>query len=73
MKSLAILLFALLFTPSFFAQLRRGSYTQFNLSVPLHGNPNYGEDIDYSYRFLPDGLSAEFGGGIHYNKNCLSG
>ena len=73
MKTLAILLFALFFTSSFFAQFRRGSYTQFNLSVPLRGNPDYDEDTDYSYWFLPDGLSAKFGGGIHYNKKLSIG
>jgi hypothetical protein len=73
MKTLAILLFTLFFTSSFFGQFKRGSYTQFNLSVPFRGNPNYDEDNDYSYWFLPDGLSAKFGGGIHYNKKLSVG
>lgn len=45
MKTLAVLLLALFFTSSFYAQFRRG-YTYFNLSFPLRGNLNYDEDAD---------------------------
>ena len=49
-----------------------GNYMQFDISIPLRGNKTYGE-IDENgnrsdYWFLPDGIGATFGYGIHYNK-----
>ena len=49
-----------------------GNYMQFDVTIPLRGNKTYGE-IDANgnrsdYWFLPDGIGAKFGYGIHYNK-----
>lgn len=49
-----------------------GKYMQFDISIPLRGNKTYGE-IDENgnrsdYWFLPDGIAAKFGYGIHYDQ-----
>ncbi len=72
MKTVIFLVFTTLCcTSSFLAQIKRGSYTQFNLSVPLRGNLDSENESDYW--FLPDGLSVKFGGGMHYNKTISIG
>jgi hypothetical protein len=49
------------------------NFTQFELSVPLKGNPDrgetdiYGNTINDSW-FLPDGFNAKFGYGIQKNR-----
>lgn len=49
-----------------------GNYMQFDLTIPLRGNKTYGAIDAYGnrsdYWFLPDGVGAAFGYGIHYNK-----
>ena len=48
------------------------TFTQFEISVPLQGNKNRGEVYpDGSTNenwFVPDGVSANFGYGLHFNK-----
>ncbi len=48
------------------------TFTQFEISVPLKGNENQGEVFpDGSSNndwFLPDGINANFGYGLHVNK-----
>lgn len=49
-----------------------GRFTQFEVSLPLQGNKNRGEvypdgSTNNSW-FLPDGINANFGYGLHYNK-----
>lgn len=49
-----------------------GHFTQFEGSLPLQGNKNRGEvypdgSTNNSW-FLPDGINANFGYGLHYNK-----
>lgn len=48
------------------------TFTQFEISVPLQGNKNHGEiypdgRTNNSW-FVPDGINANFGYGIHLNK-----
>jgi len=48
-----------------------GQFFIFDLSVPFRGNETYGE-IDENgnrsdYWFLPDGIGAKFGYGIHFS------
>ena len=47
-------------------------FTQFEVSIPLQGNKNRGEiypdgRTNNSW-FVPDGINANFGYGIHFNK-----
>ena len=49
-----------------------GRFTQFEVSLPLQGNKNRGEVYpdgrSNNSWFLPDGINANFGYGLHYNK-----
>lgn len=51
---------------------KSSTFTQFEVSVPLQGNKNRGEVYpDGSTNnnwFVPDGVNANFGYGIHFNK-----
>ena len=53
-------------TPSF------SDFTQFEISLPLQGNKNRGQEFpdrtSNDNWFLPDGINANFGYGIHYKK-----
>lgn len=49
-----------------------GQFIMFDITVPLRGNETYGE-IDENgnrsdYWFLPDGIGAKFGYGIHFSE-----
>ena len=51
---------------------KNGSFFIFDLSIPFRGNETYGE-IDENgnrsdYWFLPDGIGAKLGYGIHFNE-----
>jgi hypothetical protein len=51
---------------------KRITFTQFEISVPLQGNKNRGEiypdgTVNNSW-FVPDGVNANFGYGLHINK-----
>lgn len=54
------------------SKIKNFTFTQFEISIPLRGNQTYGE-VDENgnrseYMFLPDGISAKFGYGIHHNE-----
>lgn len=47
-------------------------FSQFEISVPLQGNKDRGEDFpgrnSNDSWFIPDGINANFGYGLHYNQ-----
>lgn len=49
-----------------------GSFFIFDISIPFRGNETYGEIDEYGnrsdYWFLPDGIGAKFGYGIHFSE-----
>ncbi len=51
---------------------KKVTYTQFDIVIPFKGNKNRGESYPDGTTntnwFLPDGIGAKFGYGIHYNK-----
>ena len=72
-----LFLLTLLFAFTAFSQeidkpLSVGRFTQFEISVPLQGNENRGEEFPGGRSndswFLPDGVNVNFGYGLHYNK-----
>ncbi|WP_130733367.1 hypothetical protein [Flavobacterium sp. J27] len=54
------------------APTQKITYTQFDIVVPFKGNKNrgnyYSDGSQNNNWFVPDGLGAKFGYGIHYNK-----
>ena len=72
MKKNAIILILLFVVCSVFSQNKRNTYTQFDISTSLTGNPNREKETPYTHKkeswFLLDGLNANFGFGIHKNK-----
>jgi hypothetical protein len=66
---LALFLFSVF---SSFSQNKKFTYTQFDVTVSMKGNPDRDEENPYTYEkgtwFLPDGLGSKFGYGIHYKK-----
>jgi len=72
MEKIIILIISLFFTFSLLAQDKKHSYILFEVAVPIKGNPDRGEtDLNGNTNnlwFLPDGLSAKLGYGIHYKK-----
>lgn len=68
-RTLVIFLF---FTFSAFSQNKKFTYIQFDVAIPIKGNPDRGEtDLNGNTNnlwFLPDGLSSKIGYGIHHNK-----
>ncbi len=48
------------------------TYVQYDFTLALKGNPNAGETNEYTQTketwFLPDGLGAKIGYGVHYNN-----
>ena len=72
MKLQKTIFFLLFCTVTLFAQDKKHSYTQFDITVALKGNPNRGVEDPYTHEkeswFLPAGLGAKFGYGIHYKK-----
>lgn len=60
-----------------FSQKFDSKYVQFELSTPFKANSHYGEvNSDGSkneYQFIPDGLSAKLGYGIHYEETISVG
>jgi hypothetical protein len=57
---------------SAFSQNIKFTYTQFDITLALTGNPNRDEVNPYTNKkqsfFLPDGIGSKFGYGVHYNK-----
>ncbi|SFB09663.1 hypothetical protein SAMN05660845_1577 [Flavobacterium swingsii] len=72
-----IILFFLLSNLCAFSQKFDSRYVQFELSTPFKSNTHYGEiNSDGSkneYQFIPDGLSAKMGYGIHYEETISLG
>lgn len=62
----------LFFSTVALAQDKKFTYSQFDLSFALKGNPDRNKDNTYSDEkeswFLPDGIGIKLGYGIHYNK-----
>lgn len=69
----SILIFCL-FLPfySVVSQNNLKTYTQFDISIPLKGNPNRDNPDTNNTKnnsfFIPDGLSSKFGYGFYHNK-----
>lgn len=67
-----LILLAFLFTFSAFSQNKKFTYIQFDVAIPIKGNPELGETDANGNKnstwFLPDGLSSKIGYGLHYNK-----
>ncbi|OAB31552.1 hypothetical protein FBFR_00095 [Flavobacterium fryxellicola] len=66
------MLFVFLITCCGFSQNNNRTYIQFDVAIPLKGNPDRGEidpngNTNKSW-FLPDGLSSTIGYGLHYNQ-----
>lgn len=55
-----------------FSQDKQFTYTQFDITVALTGNPNRDEVDPYTNKkqsfFIPDGIGSKFGYGVHYKK-----
>jgi len=71
------ILFVFLITCCAFSQNDNRTYIQFDVAVPLKGNPDRGE-IDPNGKtnkswFLPDGLSSKIGFGLHYKQRIALG
>ena len=66
-----LLLFLFLSTLAF-SQNKKFTYTQFDVTVALTGNPNRDQVDPYTNKkqsfFIPDGIGSKFGYGVHYNK-----
>jgi len=72
MKVFCVLIFSISISIFSFGQSKKRTYTQFEITIPLKGNPNsnevYPDGRSNKTWFLPDGLSSKFGFGIHQNK-----
>lgn len=72
MRLLGILTALLFSTFSAFSQSKKFTYTQFDVTVSIKGNPDRDLEDPYTHEkgswFLPDGLGSKFGYGIHYKK-----
>ena len=72
MRLLGILALLLFSAFSAFSQNKKFTYTQFDVTVSIKGNPDRDEENPYTHEkrtwFLPDGLGSKFGYGIHYKK-----
>ncbi|HEY4628951.1 MAG TPA: hypothetical protein VIH02_06710 [Flavobacterium sp.] len=65
MRLLGILTLLLLFTFSALSQNKKFTYTQFDITVSIKGNPDRNLEDPYTHEkgtwFLPDGLVSRFG------------
>jgi hypothetical protein len=72
LRLLRILTVLLFFTFSAFSQNKKFTYIQFDVAIPIKGNPERGETDANGNKnsswFLPDGLNSKIGYGLHYNK-----
>jgi hypothetical protein len=72
LKLLKTILCFLFFTTVSYAQNNKKTYIQFEVTLPLKGNPDREEVDPYTNEtgswFLPDGIGSKIGYGIHYNK-----
>jgi hypothetical protein len=71
LKALKTILLLLL-TAISYAQNNKNTYVQFDVTLPLKGNPDREEVDPYTKEkgtwFVPDGIGSKIGYGIHYNK-----
>jgi hypothetical protein len=71
-KRLLILLLSLFITVVASGQDKKCTYTQFDITVAVTGNPNRNEVDPYTNKkqsfFIPDGIGSKFGYGVHYKK-----
>ena len=55
-----------------FSQDKKITYTQFDVTIALTGNPNRDEVDPYTNKkqsfFIPDGIGSKFGYGVHHKK-----
>ena len=62
----------LLSTFSAFSQEKKFTYSQFDVTISIKGNPDRDEENPYKQEkgtwFLPDGIGSKFGYGIYYKK-----
>jgi hypothetical protein len=60
------------FNSTLYAQEREFTYIQFDVTASITGNPDYNDPDEYEGQertfFLPDGLGAKLGYGVHYNQ-----
>ena len=72
MRLLGILSLLLFSVFSVFSQNKKFTYTQFDVTVSIKGNPDRDLEDPYTKEkgswLLPDGLGSKFGYGIHYKK-----
>lgn len=72
MKLQKTILLLLFFTGTLFAQNKKYTYSQFDITLAFTGNPESGNVNQYTQEkepwFLPDGLGTKFGYGIHHKK-----
>jgi hypothetical protein len=72
LKRLKTLLFALFFCGSLFAQDKKITYTQFDVTIAFTGNPKSGEVDQYTNEkepwLIPDGIGSKLGYGLRYKK-----
>ena len=71
-RSFKILTFFILLSFSAYSQSNKFTYTQFDVTVALRGNPDANIVDEYTHKkgtwFVPDGLGAKLGYGVHYKK-----
>ncbi|UQD57669.1 hypothetical protein FLAK523_02625 [Flavobacterium sp. K5-23] len=62
----------LLFSVITFAQNNKNTYVQFDVTIPITGNPNRDEVDPYTNKsgswFIPDGIGSKLGYGLHFKK-----
>lgn len=72
MKLLILILSLLAFSSVAYAQNNKNTYFQFDINLPLIGNPDRDEIDPYTNKkgnwFIPDGIGSKIGYGIHYHK-----
>lgn len=60
-----------------YAQDKKFTYIQFEITMSITGNPDLNEPEDYQGQkrswFIPDGLGSKLGYGIHYKQWCTLG
>lgn len=71
-QRISYLLLFLFISTIVLSQNKKISYTQFDVTIALTGNPNRDEVDPYTNKkqpfFIPDGFGSKFGYGLHYNR-----
>lgn len=72
MKKILLISFVFFIAINVFGQEKKVTFTQFDISIPVVGNKHYNETYTNGSQnksfLLPDGISSNFGFGIHCNK-----